>query len=327
MSADAPGRNPGSAAPEEHDRPGKVTVVFNPASGGESAAERRDRIKQRLEQLDLDLRWLETTPDDTGAGLARTAVKEGAELVIACGGDGTVRACATGLSGSDVPLGVIPFGTGNLVAANFDIPTDVDDALEIALDCRRRRIDLGAVGDERFVIAAGMGFDAAMLRDADKRLKKHLGWVAYVVSGVKNLRRPVVAFHLELDGKDPITRRGQGVIICNLGRIQGGLPVLPDAVPDDGRFDLAVLRTRSLRDWLVVALAVLVRSRKRPPEMETFRAAKVRVRSERPQPVEFDGDALESEATLELEVAHTALTLAVPAHQVDQTPPVRRHPE
>jgi len=319
-----PGLDPTSSAAHEHPGPGKVTVVFNPASGGERAAERRDQLRARLDHLDVDLRWLETTPEDTGAGLARTAVEDGAELVIACGGDGTVRACATGLSGSDVPLGVIPFGTGNLLAANFDIPDDVDGALEIALECRRRRFDLGAVGDERFVIAAGMGFDAAMLEDADERLKKRLGWVAYVISGIKNLRRPVTAFELRLDDQGPITRSGQDVLVCNLGRIQGGLPVLPDAVPDDGLFDVAVFRTRSVRDWVVVALNLLVR-RRHPPEMETFRAARVQVRSRLPQPVEFDGDAMGHETRLELEVERAAITLAVPAHQVGQTAPVRRH--
>jgi diacylglycerol kinase family enzyme len=84
-------------------------------------------------------------------------------------------ACATALAGSQVPLAVLPLGTGNLVAANFDIPNDLDQALEIALACRRRRIDLGSIGGGRFVIAAGMGFDAAMLRDANHTLKARIG--------------------------------------------------------------------------------------------------------------------------------------------------------
>ena len=319
--------NPGSSEPGEYDRPRKVAVVFNPASRGDRASERRDKLRAGLEEAGVDLRWYETTPLDTGTGQTRAAVEEGAELVIACGGDGTVRACATGLSGTNVPLGVVPFGTGNLLAANFDIPSDLDDALEIALECRRRRIDLGALDGERFVVAGGIGFDAAMLADADQRLKARFGWFAYVLSGLRNLRRPRVDFELRLDGQEPIERRGQGVLICNLGRIQGGLPILPDAVPDDGRFDLAVLRTRSLGDWAMVALSVLVRSRRRPPVMETFRAAKVLVRSRVPQPMQLDGDPVDPGAELDLEIAPFALTLAVPAHQVDQTPPVRRHPE
>ena len=137
------------------------------------------------------------------------------------------------------------WGPGNLVAANFDIPNDLDQALEIALACRRRRIDLGAIGDGRFVIAAGMGFDAAMLRDASHTLKARIGPLAYVWSALRNLRRPRASYRLRLDGGEELTRRAQGVLVANLGKIQGGLPILPDAVPDDGQFDIAVLKTRT----------------------------------------------------------------------------------
>jgi YegS/Rv2252/BmrU family lipid kinase len=318
--------NPGSSDPGEHRRPGKVAVVLNPASGGDTAAERSHKLRAKLEEAGVDLRWYETTPEDPGRGMARQALDDGAELVLACGGDGTVMACATALAGTDVPLAVVPFGTGNLVAANFDIPTDMDDAIEIALECRRRRIDLGAHGDDRFVVAAGMGFDAEMLRDADKRLKARLGPLAYVISGLKHIRRPQTGFQLRLDDAEPIRRRGQDVMVANLGRIQGGLPILPDALPDDGEFDIAVFRTRSLRDWAVVAWSVIVRSHRRPPEMETFRARRVQVRVGRPQPLQFDGDPVDPVSELELAVDPVALTLAVPAHQVDQTSPVRRHP-
>jgi YegS/Rv2252/BmrU family lipid kinase len=318
--------NPGSTEPGDYERPSRVAVVFNPSSGGDTAAERRDRLKKKLADAGVDVRWYETTPEDGGKGLARQAVADGADLVIASGGDGTVMACATALSGTDVPLAVLPFGTGNLVASNFDIPNDPDKALEIALECRRRRIDLGAHGDDRFVIAAGLGFDAAMLRDADRRLKARIGPLAYVISASRHIHRATVGFRLTFDGGDPVTRRGQGVMVCNLGRIQGGLPVLPDAVPDDGKFDVAVFRTRSLRDWLVVAFSVLTRRRRRPREMETFRASKVEVRCEVAEPLQFDGDSAEPVDRLEVEIVPKALTLAVPAHQVDQTPPVRRHP-
>ena len=317
--------NPGSSEPGEHPRPRKVAVVFNPASGGDTAAERGDKLKAKLEESGVELRWFETTPEDHGAGVAAKAVEEGAELVIACGGDGTVMACATALSGTEVPLAVVPFGTGNLVAANFDIPGDLDDAIEIALECRRRRIDLGGHGDERFVISAGMGFDAAMLRDADKRLKARLGPVAYVLSGLRHIRRPRVTYTVTMDDRDPLSRRGQGVMICNLGEIQGRLPVLPNAVPDDGLFDVGIFRTRTLLDWAKVALSVVLRQHGRPPELEVYNARKVKVETASPHPVQFDGDPDDPVAELSLEIVPSALTLAVPAHQVDQTPPVRSH--
>src|SRR5207249_439378 len=126
----------------------------------------------------LEVLWLETTRQDPGRGLARKAVADGADLVMVAGGDGTVMACVTALAGTDVPLAVLPGGTGNLLANNFEIPRELDGALEVALRGDRRRLDVGAVGDDRFVIMCGIGFDAAMLRDADSELKARIGAVA-----------------------------------------------------------------------------------------------------------------------------------------------------
>jgi diacylglycerol kinase (ATP) len=311
--------------------PQTVAVIFNPSSGGDTASERGDRIRQTIEKTGKKLIWLETTPQDSGQGLAKQAVEQGADVVIATGGDGTVMACATALAGSEVPLAVLPLGTGNLVAANFDIPTDLDDALEIALACRRRRIDLGTTGnrtgDGRFVVAAGMGFDAAMLRDANHTLKARIGPLAYVWSALRNLRRPRATYHLRLDDGQELTRRAQGVLVANLGKVQGGLPILPDAVPDDGQFDIAMLKTRTLGDWVGVAARILVRSRKTGPDVDTFRARTVALRCDRVQPVQFDGDVVDPTDRLELQIDPFALTLAVPAHHEEQTPPARRAPE
>jgi diacylglycerol kinase (ATP) len=310
------------------DWPRCVAVVFNPSSGGDSAAQKAEQIRAVVEQTGKELIWLETTPEDSGVGMAKDAVGRGADVVIAAGGDGTVMACATGLAGSEVPLAVVPLGTGNLVAVNFDIPIDITDAVEIALVCRRRRIDLGSTGDGdgRFVIAAGMGFDAALLRDTPHRLKAIAGPLAYVWSGLRNLRRPRAKFELELDD-ERVTRRAQGVLVANLGKIQGGLPMLPDAVPDDGLFDIAVLRTRTIGDWARVALKVLSRSREAPPRIDTYRATKVSIRCDRSQPVQFDGDTVEPTDRLDLQIDADSLTLAVPEHQEEQTPPARREAE
>jgi YegS/Rv2252/BmrU family lipid kinase len=299
------GQPPGGPVPR------RVAVVFNPTTG--EADDRRSRIQAALAANRLEVRWLETTRQDQGRGLARRAVEEGAELVMVAGGDGTVMACVTGLAGSGVPLAVLPGGTGNLLANNFDIPGDLDGALEVALRGERRRLDAGALGEDRFVIMCGIGFDAAMLRDADPELKARAGAVAYVVSGLRHLRRRPTRFRLRLDARPPITRRGQGVLVGNLGRLQGGLPVMPDASPSDGQLDVAVLKTRTLPDWLALAVRILARRRRHEPQMEHFRARRVEVRCDRPQPVERDGEPAEPTRELVVEIVPGALTLCVPA--------------
>jgi YegS/Rv2252/BmrU family lipid kinase len=291
----------------------RVAVVFNPATGGGDTSGRERDTRQALEGAGLDVLWLETTPEDPGQGLTAKAVADGVDLVMAQGGDGTVMACVTGLAGTDVPLAVLPGGTGNLLATNFDVPADLEGAVEVALHGDRVRLDVAAMDDDRFVVMGGIGFDAAMLRDADPKLKEHVGAVAYVVSGFRHLRRRVTRFRLRLDDRPPLERTGQGVLVGNLGRLQGGLPVMPDARPDDGLLDVAVLQTRTLLDWLALAARVLLRRRRKDRQLETFQARRVEVSCDRPQPVERDGDPLDTPRDhLVIEVVPSALTLCVP---------------
>jgi YegS/Rv2252/BmrU family lipid kinase len=295
------------------DRPRRVAVVFNPATGGGDTSGRKRDTQEALEGAGLEVLWLETTKEDPGQGQTAKAVAEGVDLVIAQGGDGTVMACVTGLAGTEVPLAVLPGGTGNLLATNFDIPSDLEDAVEVAIEGERVRLDVAALDDDRFVVMGGIGFDAAMLRDADPRLKEHLGAVAYVLSGFKHLRRRATRFRLGLDHRPPVERTGQGVLVGNLGRLQGGLPVMPDARPDDGLLDVAVLQTRTVLDWLALAVRVLLRRRRKDPQLELFTAGRVEIGCDRPQPVERDGDPLDTPRDhLVIEVVPAALTLCVP---------------
>jgi diacylglycerol kinase family enzyme len=147
----------------------------------------------------------------------------------------------------------------------------------------------------RRVRPGGLGFDAAMLADANPTLKTRIGALAYVLSGLHQLRRRPARFRIRLDDQPPITRVGQGLLIANLGRLQGGITVVPDAQPDDGVLDVAILGTRTPVDWLRLATQVLLRRQRQPeqqrqagPPLELFRARRVEVDCNRPQPVERD---------------------------------------
>ena len=255
--------------------------------------------------------WYETTPDDPGKGQARKAVKDGAELVFACGGDGTVMAVVTALAGSDVTMAVLPAGTGNLLAANLGLGTDPATGVEVALEGGRRRIDVGVCDGRCFAVMAGMGFDAEMLEGTSETAKKHIGWLAYVGGAVKHLRNRPMRARIVLDGGPPMPRRPRTVIVGNVGRLQGGVRLLSEARPDDGKLDVAILSPNNLRHWAELAWAV-VRRQDRIPGMETYTAERIEIHSNRAQPRQLDGDLIDPGRSMKIHVKHRALLLCVP---------------
>jgi undecaprenyl-diphosphatase len=267
--------------------------------------------------------WLETTPEDPGAGQTRQAVQAGTDVIFAWGGDGTVTACASELAGTSIPLAVVPSGTGNLLAANLKLPARPADAVAAATAGAWRQIDVGVIGDRCFTVMAGMGFDAQMLHDTPETLKARLGWPAYVLSAAHHLCETPMQVSISLDHAPPFTRRARTVLVANVGRLRGGLRLLPDAQPDDGLLDVAVLMPPRRRSWLLLAWA-LIRHRPTAPVMETFQARYVEISSDREQPRELDGDLIEPSRTLTAAVCPAALWLCVAQPQGGDTEHERR---
>jgi YegS/Rv2252/BmrU family lipid kinase len=256
--------------------------------------------------------WLETTMQDTGRGMAELAVAEGVDVVFVCGGDGTVRSVVGGVVGTGVPLAVLPAGTGNLLVRNLGLPTIGADAVTTGLTGRDRPIDVGRMGDQHFVVMAGLGFDAAMMADAPEALKARVGWPAYIVSGVRHLADRPMTVGLRIDGGERLTRRASTVLVGNVGRLQGGIPLMPDAEPDDGILDVVVIAPRHVVDWVQVGARVLARRRGGDRRVERFRARRVEIRAAEEQPVQLDGDPFGTATRLVAEVEPRSLVLRVP---------------
>ncbi|MEU9803553.1 diacylglycerol kinase family protein [Streptomyces sp. NPDC051000] len=311
---------------------GRVIVVRHPLSCDDELAERvRSVLRHRGH---ADQVWTPTSAEDACGGLAARIADTATTLVVACGGDGTVRACAEVLAGTDIALAVVPCGTGNLLARNLRLPADPAAALDAALSGRTTRIDMGRLSGDglepaRFTVMAGAGLDAAMVRDASERLKERVGWAAYVVSAVGHLRDPRMRLSIRLDGGAELERRARMVVIGNVGTLQGGLPLLPDARPDSGRLDMVLLDPRGAAGWLVAAGHVLSRALPGRPSgtaaaptgsvaggaLEYFDATRIDIRFTRPQPRELDGDAVASGTRLTAEVEPGALRLCLPTPQ------------
>jgi len=298
----------------------RSAVIVNPSKVADLDAH-REEIRGALAAAGWpDPLWFTTTPEDPGCGMAAQAVAEGVEVVLACGGDGTVMAVASVLAGTDIALALIPSGTGNLLATNVGVTRDVPAALAVATGGARRRIDVGLVDGAdtvsghpgTFTVMAGMGFDAAMVGETQDDNKRRFGFLAYAATGLRNLRRRRIPLRIRLDGGTWMHRRVSTVLIANVGRLQGGIMLLPDATPDDGWLDVAVLTPRHLSDWIQLGVGVMLR-RRGTPRLETYRARKVEIRTARDEPRELDGDVIAAAPMLTARISPAALLLCVPA--------------
>ncbi|SIO07543.1 diacylglycerol/lipid kinase family protein [Agromyces cerinus] len=256
MTADQQG-----AADVAGGRP-RAAVIFNPTKQGVetlraavAAAEARQHFAPSL--------WIETAADDPGKGMARQALDAGVDLVIAAGGDGTVRSVAATLRGTGVPLGLVPIGTGNLFARNLEIPVnDQADAVVLAFAGLDRAVDLivadisradGTEESHVSLVMSGIGIDAAMISNTNPDLKKRVGWLAYVDAGLRALpaSKPYRVVRRVDTGRHHRSKVSS-ILVANLGYLPGNIELIPDAEIDDGRLDVVVLAPRNLFGWLLI---------------------------------------------------------------------------
>ncbi|MET8555533.1 diacylglycerol kinase family protein [Streptomyces sp. NPDC004959] len=313
---------------------GTVFVVHNPSVTGAGAREELRALLGRHGRNDVE--FLETTPEDPGPGQAREAVRRGAALVVVCGGDGTIRAVAGELADTGVPLALVPSGTGNLLARNLGLPLDPAKALESALTGRTRRVDLGRVeGDglppTGFAVMAGAGLDAAVMERTGDRAKSALGWPAYVLAGMEEIGGGRTEVTLRLDGGPALRREARMVLVANVGTLQGGVRLLPQASPEDGHLDLLVLDPRGAGGWLRALRTLLshkdgAAAGQELPPVEYFRFRHAELTFATPQPREYDGESAARGTRLTVSVLPGALTVLVPREKgaAPDTPPATR---
>jgi diacylglycerol kinase family enzyme len=301
----------------------RVAMVVNPTKFSDVDAARRQATSMCTSLGWDEPLWLETTADDPGRGQTQHALEQGVDLVCALGGDGTVRTVAENVVHTGVPLGLLPQGTGNLLARNLGLPLDdLDAALRIALTGVDRTVDVGRVvfdvsGEDSdpvervFLVMAGLGFDAAMMAGVTEQLKARVGWLAYVFSGLTNLGGERVKARMRADGGPEIVRRVRTVIVGNCGRLTGGIVLIPDAEVDDGWLDVVALSPRGFVSWASMATRVL--SRREDRRIGRRRCREVSVRCDVPQEGQLDGDPVGTVRAIRARVDRGALVVRVPA--------------
>ncbi|SEB45038.1 lipid kinase, YegS/Rv2252/BmrU family [Paramicrobacterium humi] len=316
-----------------------ATVVYNPIKGNASSVKRH--FTEGAEKHGWAApKFIETSEADPGVAMAREAVADGAAIVVAAGGDGTVRCVAEGLRDSGVPLALVPSGTGNLLARNLDIPLgSIHQAATIAYTGETRTIDLGIAevkppngptSEHAFLVMAGMGIDAQMIANTNDELKKTVGWLAYAdavirsVAGLKPFR-----IRYQLADSPRHSAHVSTILVANCGTLPAGIELLPDARIDDGQLDVAVLQPNGVLGWLQVWRKVrwengmlrrssigrrIIKATEGKDSTITYlRSPSVTIRPDESQELELDGDEFGAASAVRFTVDPGALRVRVPA--------------
>ena len=283
-----------------------------------------------------DTVWFETTEEDPGTGQAKQAVEQGADVVIAAGGDGTIRAVAQVLAGTSTSLALLPSGTGNLLARNLDLTLDdMANSIEVAFAGTDRTIDLawadirregGRVEREAFLVMAGLGLDAKMLSHTDEELKAKVGWLAYVGAIGTALRdKNRLRMRYRLDGHGARTVSAHTLIIGNCGSLPANILLLPTAAIDDGQFEAVFLRPESAWGWIQIFVKIIwengvlrrtkLGQQMMSPDVDALRyikGRKLEVVLSRPEELELDGDGFGRTQAFRTWIDAGGLTVRVP---------------
>lgn len=313
----------------------RYAFIINPSKP--QAEAQRAHIEAYCAAHDLtDVLFYDTQLDKDGRACALEALDAGADVVIAVGGDGTVRTVASAVSGTGHALGIVPIGTGNLFARNMGIPVDdVDAALTVATSHGSRLVDMGRLtildreGEDHghaFLIIAGVGFDAKMIDDTDPELKKNISWLAYFVGGVKNLFAPKYKGDVTITSSDGSTHTTRGfsfrtLMAGNCGQIPG-FSLMPDAAYDDGILNFEIIDTTGgIIGWAnlfgdVLHQTITGRAEQNPlstnSTIDQIQGVSAEMQLERPAPAQVDGDVLGETRHLMFTVERRALIVRVP---------------
>lgn len=291
-------------------------VVFNP----------KKMAKQRLARLFPDA-WLLKAED-----LEESHDLGDFDRCIVAGGDGTLRQVVQYLMQEHIriPIGIIPVGTGNILARNLGISLDVEQAAKTALNGTPREIDIGKAkiaGEQPlfFTGIAGLGLDAKIMEKTDSKLKRRIGWVAYIEGGIRALPAKFQKFTITVDGAEPRKVKVLTLIIANTGTLPGHVELIPDARVDDGNLDVAVIGPRWIWNWIDVLGRITWQNRFIRPivlgrkimdatadlkSLEYLRGKKIKVESETECTLQVDGDPIKAVNQVSFEVIPKALLVA-----------------
>jgi len=291
----------------------RALVILNPAAGNRASGAVREALGRHFRDAGISCEVRETARGE-GIGIAvRARAREGWDLVVAAGGDGTVSGTVDGLAGSAIPLGIIPTGTANLLARELNIPLETDAAVSlIARSPASRKIDAMRIGGRVYVLLAGVGISASVAGGTTRANKNRFGLLAYVGAAfLKMFEFRPRRLEISVDGATS-TARAVEVAVSNSGILATMIfPKGRGILVDDGRLDVWILTSKTLLDYPRYLLRVLAGRPATPRILCLSAGNRVSIRSGRPLPVQADGDVIGT-TPVEIEVLPRAVNVIVP---------------
>ncbi|AZS38197.1 Diacylglycerol kinase [Microbacterium lemovicicum] len=316
----------------------RAALVYNPIKVD------AEQLRSAVTRLSAEAGWdeplfFETTVEDLGDGVTRRALAEKVDAVLVAGGDGTVRAVSEAVCGSDVPLTIVPSGTGNLLARNLFLPLgDPETMIRATFEGDHLPIDVGFAALQRsdgssiehaFVVMGGMGLDAAMIANTSGDLKKKVGWIAYVDGAARSLAK-ATPFRImyQIPGRKLHSARVQSILVANCGSLPAGLELIPGASVSDGELDVAIFAPKNFFGWFLVWRRVawdnsflrrfragrqVLALRTRDSTVIYSRGQGIELQAESAQAVQLDGDEFGEATRIRVRLVAGGIIAALPA--------------
>jgi diacylglycerol kinase (ATP) len=283
-----------------------TVVILNPAAH----SERANRWRARVESLAGGCTVRATARRGEAEALARHAVEEGFQKIVAAGGDGTINEVVNGLAGSAATLGLLPIGTVNVFAMELGLPShNLGLCWDIIQGDQIRLVDLPSANEKYFVQLAGVGLDAQVVKETSLTLKRNFGPLSYLISAAQiAARRPPRLF---IESENTSIEEGSFVLIGNGRRYGGPFPFFKHAVIDDGLLDVVVFKQLGYLEIIRYLQDVFFSSEIRLPEVEYFQTRHLRVTSDQDVPVELDGE-LVGNCPVEFQLSESRLRVLAP---------------
>ncbi|MCK4777665.1 MAG: diacylglycerol kinase family lipid kinase [Actinomycetia bacterium] len=287
----------------------KIALIVNPISGQGKSIKHLERIKNNFTEKGCKLFIYKTKQIGDGEKAALEVDRFSPDAVIAVGGDGTVSAVASGLIGKDIPMGIIPCGTVNVLALELGIPKNIEEAVDIILKKKTKLIDVGRINKKIFLLMAGIGFDGHVISEVKQEVKNLIKDLAYVLAGLKAL----LSYHpveMEVVIDKKIFKESYFTIVGNARYYAGKYSIVKDAEIDDGLLDVCIFKKKSISNFVKFIGQVIADKAGNIDDVEYFKAKEVEIRTPSIF-VQSDGD-LAGKTPVKISIEPKSLKVIVP---------------